>query len=198
MSKPMFLGASNALRDGIVGLATPDAGLHDTWLGVEPISGQTLDYHFRLGESTNSWGGTPPRPRTFVESRPTVLLSYLPIQPRVQPLTFTSRPCPCPSSTSRTLTGSRPSCSPCCGWTGTRPRGAWLHEYAAARRARAHRRGRARAAFVAQRVPRLPTHRPSTRAVMTKSRTSRAASTTRGTSCWRRAGGESPWPSPAA
>ena len=49
MSKPMFFGASNSLRDGVVGLAPPDANLHDTWLGVEPITGQTLDFHFRMG-----------------------------------------------------------------------------------------------------------------------------------------------------
>ena len=49
MSKPMFFGASDALRDGVVGLAAPNADLHDTWLGVEPISGQTLDFRFRLG-----------------------------------------------------------------------------------------------------------------------------------------------------
>ena len=80
MSKPVFLGASNALRDGIVGLATPDASIHDTWLGVEPISGQTLDYHFRLGESTKSseWGARRPGHVTYVGVA-TFRPSYLPI-----------------------------------------------------------------------------------------------------------------------
>ena len=48
MSKPLFLDGSDSLRDAIVGLGAPDRAVHDTFLGVEPASGQTLDFHVRV------------------------------------------------------------------------------------------------------------------------------------------------------
>jgi hypothetical protein len=50
VSKPRFLDGSDSLRDGVTGMGAPDRDAHDTYLGVEPISGQTLDFHFRVGE----------------------------------------------------------------------------------------------------------------------------------------------------
>jgi hypothetical protein len=48
LSKPRFLDCSDELAAGVVGLGDPDRSKHDTWLGVEPTSGQTLDFHWRL------------------------------------------------------------------------------------------------------------------------------------------------------
>ena len=50
MSKPLFLDGSNSLRDSVDGLGMPDRSLHDTHIGVEPTSGQTLDFAVRVGE----------------------------------------------------------------------------------------------------------------------------------------------------
>lgn len=48
LSKPRFLDCSDELAAGVVGLGDPDRSKHDTSLGVEPTSGQTLDFHWRL------------------------------------------------------------------------------------------------------------------------------------------------------
>lgn len=50
MSRPLFLGGSDSLRDAIVGLGEPNPAVHDTFLGVEPTTGQTLDFHVRVCE----------------------------------------------------------------------------------------------------------------------------------------------------
>jgi hypothetical protein len=48
LSRPHFLYASNSLSDAVEGLSPPDPAIHDSWLGVEPLTGQILDFHFRL------------------------------------------------------------------------------------------------------------------------------------------------------
>lgn len=48
LSRPHFLYASNSLSDAVEGLSPPDPTIHDSWLGVEPLTGQILDFHFRL------------------------------------------------------------------------------------------------------------------------------------------------------
>ena len=52
VSRPRFLGGSNVLAAAIDGLGAADEDAHDTYFGVEPTSGQTLDFHFRVGEAT--------------------------------------------------------------------------------------------------------------------------------------------------
>jgi len=53
LSKPLFLDGSDELRAGLTGLGAPDRAKHDTWLGVEPTSGQTLDFHWRIAANVH-------------------------------------------------------------------------------------------------------------------------------------------------
>lgn len=50
LSLPRFLHGSNSLRDALAGDAAepPDSARHDSWLGVEPVTGQVLDFQFRV------------------------------------------------------------------------------------------------------------------------------------------------------
>jgi hypothetical protein len=49
MASCRFLDGSASLQAGVTGLDTPDPNLHGTYLGVEPFSGKTLDFHWRVG-----------------------------------------------------------------------------------------------------------------------------------------------------
>ena len=50
ISRPNFLYASNSLRDALDPTFPPAVpALHDSYLGIEPLTGQVLDFHFRLG-----------------------------------------------------------------------------------------------------------------------------------------------------
>ena len=48
LSRPHFLSASPALAAAVTGLAPADPALHDSWLGIEPLTGQTIDFQFRV------------------------------------------------------------------------------------------------------------------------------------------------------
>lgn len=48
-SRPNFLYASTSLPESVEGLVEGDPSKHGSWLGVEPLTGQVLDFHFRLG-----------------------------------------------------------------------------------------------------------------------------------------------------
>ena len=48
LSLPHFLHGSNSLRDALTGLADADEQRHGSWLGVEPMTGQVLDFQFRV------------------------------------------------------------------------------------------------------------------------------------------------------
>lgn len=49
VSQPRFYGASSQLRDNIIGLGPATEEAHGTWLGVEPFTGSTQDFHWRVG-----------------------------------------------------------------------------------------------------------------------------------------------------
>jgi hypothetical protein len=49
ISRPHFLYGSNPLWQAIGGLSPPDPSLHDSWLGIEQHTGQTLDLSFKVG-----------------------------------------------------------------------------------------------------------------------------------------------------
>lgn len=79
LSKPRFMDGSPSLRDAVVGLGPVDPQAHDTWLGVEPTAGQTLDFHWRI--AANMYlapipGDDPVFPFTFF---PGVIPVYLPL-----------------------------------------------------------------------------------------------------------------------
>lgn len=48
LSKPRFLDADPALPAALANFSAPVPDLHDTWLGVEPTTGSTLDFHWRV------------------------------------------------------------------------------------------------------------------------------------------------------
>lgn len=48
LSRPHFLHASDELRDAVTGVGEPDEFHHGSWLGVEPLTGQVLDFQFRI------------------------------------------------------------------------------------------------------------------------------------------------------
>jgi hypothetical protein len=50
ISRPNFLYASNSLRDALdADFPAAVPALHETFVGMEPITGQILEFHFRLG-----------------------------------------------------------------------------------------------------------------------------------------------------
>jgi len=49
LSKPYFLHASDSLAQGVVGLRAADEARDGSFLGVEPLTGQVLDFNFQLG-----------------------------------------------------------------------------------------------------------------------------------------------------
>jgi hypothetical protein len=49
LSFPHFLNGSPGLLDGVVGVTPADPDVHGTWIGVEPITGQALNFQFRIG-----------------------------------------------------------------------------------------------------------------------------------------------------
>jgi hypothetical protein len=48
LSKPHFLDASDSLRSAVRGLSPPVRAAHDSWLGVEPLTGKVMDFQFRV------------------------------------------------------------------------------------------------------------------------------------------------------
>ena len=48
LSLPFFLHGSTSLRDALTGLDDADEARHGSWLGVEPLTGQVLDFQFRI------------------------------------------------------------------------------------------------------------------------------------------------------
>jgi hypothetical protein len=48
LSKPNFLHGSDSLADGVVGLPPATEARDGSWLGVEPLTGQVLDFNFQL------------------------------------------------------------------------------------------------------------------------------------------------------
>lgn len=49
LSRPHFLHGSDQLLNGIKGLTPGDPSIHDSWIGIEPVTGQVLDFQFRIG-----------------------------------------------------------------------------------------------------------------------------------------------------
>jgi len=49
LSRPHFLHASDSLHAGVTGMSKPSEEEHGSVLGIEPITGQSLDFHFRVG-----------------------------------------------------------------------------------------------------------------------------------------------------
>jgi hypothetical protein len=48
LSKPYFLHVSDSVVGGVVGLRPPSEALDGSWLGIEPLTGQVLDFNFQL------------------------------------------------------------------------------------------------------------------------------------------------------
>jgi hypothetical protein len=74
-----FLDGDPSLAAALANFSAPVRAEHDTWLGVEPITGSALDFHWRIGvnilvaPTTTSWFGIP---FTFFEN---VTAVYLPV-----------------------------------------------------------------------------------------------------------------------
>ena len=49
LSRPHFLHGSDDLVNNITGLTPGVVEQHDSWIGIEPITGQVLDFQFRIG-----------------------------------------------------------------------------------------------------------------------------------------------------
>jgi hypothetical protein len=82
ITRPYFLYGSESLRGALNGSTFPpgDPALHDSFLGIEPLTGQVLDFHFRLGFSVRVQPETVQAlgllPMTYFED---VAPAYLPL-----------------------------------------------------------------------------------------------------------------------
>lgn len=48
LSQPHFLGGSNSLKNGVAGLTPPTQSAHGSYFGIEPHTGRSLDWHWRM------------------------------------------------------------------------------------------------------------------------------------------------------